>query len=96
MEIKWKKYFPANFHGVQRYNTPRLRAMGGSWEERNAKNKVKVKGMVKVKAKVVCNVRPPPRIDPAFFLRDERFSGDERKKCCAEQKSLVSASAYSS
>jgi hypothetical protein len=49
---------------------PRLRARGGSWEERKAKSKVKVKdmGIVKVKAKVVWNVRlPPPRL-PSFLL----------------------------
>jgi hypothetical protein len=58
---------------VQSYDTPRLRARGGSWEERKAKSNVKVKGMgkVKVKAKVVWNVRPPHH---AFFpKRDERF-----------------------
>jgi hypothetical protein len=68
-EISRGKYFPANFH---RYDTPRLCARGKSWEERKAKSKVK--GMVKVKARVVWNFRPPPRINPAFFpKRDERF-----------------------
>jgi hypothetical protein len=32
-------------------HTPRLRARGGIWEERNAKTKVKVKLKVKVKVK---------------------------------------------
>jgi hypothetical protein len=90
-EISREKYFPANFHGVQSYDTPRLRARGGSWEERNPKTKVQVKDMikVKVKAKVVWNFLPPPRIDPAFFPKwDERFSGDERKKNVARSKNL--------
>jgi hypothetical protein len=60
-EISREKYFPANFQGVRSYDTPRLRARGGSWEERNPKTKVKV--MVKVKAKVVWNVHHRPRTD---------------------------------
>jgi hypothetical protein len=70
-EISREKYFPANFHGVQSYDTPRLRARGGSWEEMNAKTKVKVKYKVKVKAKVVWSVHRPPCSDthrPSFLL----------------------------
>jgi hypothetical protein len=55
---------------------PRLRARGSSWEERKAISKVKVKdmGKVKVKAKVVWNVRTPPPHLPSFFPElDERF-----------------------
>jgi hypothetical protein len=61
-KISQEKYFPDNFHGVQSYDTPRLSARGGSWEERNPKTKVKV--MVKVKTKVVWNVHHHhPRTD---------------------------------
>jgi hypothetical protein len=66
-EISREKYFLANFHGVRSYDnghTPRLRARGGIWEERNAKTKVKVKSKVKFKAKVIRNVHPHPCIEP--------------------------------
>jgi hypothetical protein len=63
-EISREKYFPANFHGVQSYNTPRLRARGSSWEERNPMTKVKVKVKVKVKANIVWSVYHHPCTDP--------------------------------
>jgi hypothetical protein len=63
-EISQENYFPAYFHGVQSFDTPRLRARGGSWEERSPKTKVKVMVMVKVRAKVVWSVHHHPRTDP--------------------------------
>jgi hypothetical protein len=75
-------------------HTPRLRARGGIWEERNAKTKVEVRLKVKVKAKVDRSIHPP-RIDPPInflFLSERRGSvGNERKRCCAERECLVTA-----
>jgi hypothetical protein len=61
-EISREKYFPANFLGVQSYDTPRLRSRGGSWEERNPKTKVKEK------VKVIRSVHPPPRTETPINL----------------------------
>jgi hypothetical protein len=54
-------------------HTPRLRARGSIWEERNAKTKFKVKFKVKVKAKVGRSIHPhqdhvqtPPSINLLF------------------------------
>jgi hypothetical protein len=62
-------FFQDKFAGVRHCNPPRLRARGGSWEERRAKSKdkVKVRGKSQVKAKVFRNVRiPQPRLLPSF------------------------------
>jgi hypothetical protein len=66
------KIFPSQISTECEAATPRLRARGGSWEERKAKSKVKFKDTVKVKAKakVVWNVRPHHILFPK---RDERF-----------------------
>jgi hypothetical protein len=61
---------------------PRLRARGGSWEERKAKSKVKVKvkDTGKVKAKVIWNGRtPPPHLLPSFPSWMRGFCGRGEK-----------------
>jgi hypothetical protein len=79
-KLSREKYFPANFHRVRNYDTPRMRARGDSWEERKAKTKVKVKYKVKVKvkAKVGRDVYPThtdPPINLLFPKLEERFHG---------------------
>jgi hypothetical protein len=82
MEISREKFPRQTSRECKTATPPNLRARGGSWEERKAKNKVKVKdmGKVKVTTKVVWNVRTPPPHLPSFFPElDERFLWNEGK-----------------
>jgi hypothetical protein len=75
-------------------HTPRLRARGGIWEEKNAKTKDKVKLKVKVKAKVDRSIHPPrdhaltPHQLSFLFLSGRRGSVGMRGKNVARSENV--------